>query len=228
MIWAIVPAKTLEQAKTRLARVLSPEERSALSLAMLRDLLSALHGAQHLDGVAVVTADAALEAAAREAGAQIVAEQTIGQNVALQTGVAYAHAQGATEVLVISADLPLLCSATIDHLIERAQQSNQSNLVLLAPSREGTGTNAMLQRPPGVIPFLFGLNSLQRHQQAADERGVPVELVQAQGLAFDIDLPADLLELASSPGQTRTQAALAQMGIVQRLQESFYREISVT
>ena len=31
MIWAIVPAKTLEQAKTRLARVLSPEERRALS-----------------------------------------------------------------------------------------------------------------------------------------------------------------------------------------------------
>lgn len=227
MIWAIVPAKTLEQAKTRLARVLSPDERRVLSLAMLRDMLSALRAAPHLDGVAVVTADAALEAAARALGAAVVAEQTTGQNVALEAGMAYARAQGATEVLVISADLPLLCPTTVEQLLEQARQANHPHLVLLAPSRDGAGTNAMLQRPPGVIPFLFGLNSLQRHQQAAAEHGVHVDLVQAQGLAFDVDLPADLLDLATRPGQTESQTALLQMGILQRLQKPFYQETSI-
>jgi hypothetical protein len=96
MIWAVVPAKTLEQAKTRLAQVLSPEERRVLSLAMLRDVLGALRGAQHLAGVAVVTADAALEKAASAAGAEIVIERTTGQNIALEAGIGYAQTRGAT------------------------------------------------------------------------------------------------------------------------------------
>jgi 2-phospho-L-lactate guanylyltransferase len=229
MNWAIVPAKTLEYAKTRLARALSPAERQMLSLAMLRDVLSALKGAQNLDHVAVVTADVSLAAAARALDVEVIAERTPGQNEALADGVAYARSQGATEVLIVSADLPLLCAETIEQLIElaRAWQEEHRQLVLLAPSRDGAGTNAMLQRPPGVIPLLFGTNSLQRHQQAAAEQGVPVDLMRARGLAFDVDLPADLAELASSPGKTHTQAALVQMRLHQRLQECFHREASI-
>lgn len=223
MIWAIVPAKTLEHAKTRLAQALSPTERQRLSLAMLHDVLSALKRAENLDHVAVVTADAALAAAASALDVEVIEEQTVGQNEALAAGVAYARSQGASEVLVVSADLPLLCAETVEQLIEeaRAWQEEHSQLVLLAPSRDGTGTNAMLQRPPGAIPLLFGINSLQRHQQAAAELGVPVELMRARGLAFDVDVPADLVELASGLGKTHTQAALIQMGLPQKLQERF-------
>jgi 2-phospho-L-lactate guanylyltransferase len=229
MIWAIVPAKTLEHAKTRLAQALSPAERQALSLAMLRDVLSALKRAENLDHVAVVTADAALAAAANALDVEVIPEQTTGQNEALAAGVAYARSQGASEVLIVSADLPLLCAETVEQLIEeaRAWQEEHDQLVLLAPSRDGTGTNALLQRPPGVIPLLFGVNSLPRHQQAAAALGVPVELMRARGLAFDVDVPADLVELASHPGKTHTQTALIQMGLPQRLHERFQREPSV-
>jgi 2-phospho-L-lactate guanylyltransferase len=228
MIWAIVPAKTLEQAKTRLARVLSPDERRVLSLAMLRDVLGALCGARTLDRVAVVTADAALAAEARAVGAAVVAEPGVGQNAALEAGAAYCREQGAGEMLAVSADLPLLRPAAVEQLIAQAMQAEQSRLVLLAPSRDGTGTNAMLQRPPGILPFLFGSNSLQRHQQAAAEREVKVELVRAPGLAFDVDTPADLLELAASPGQTQTHAALEQMRLLKRLREFVYRGTPVS
>lgn len=228
MIWAIVPAKTLEQAKTRLASILSPEERRELCLAMLRDVLSALRSAEHLAGITVVTADATIAETARTLGAEVVAEQTTGQNAALEAGMAYCRERGASEVLIVSADLPLLCPATVEQLLAQAHQSEQNHLVLLAPSRDGTGTNAMLQRPPGVIPFLFGINSLQQHQQAAAERGVQVDLVQVDGLAFDVDLPADLIDLLNSPCQTHTQAALAQMCLPQRLREPFYRETAVS
>ncbi len=219
MIWAIVPAKMLEHAKTRLAQALTPAERQTLSLAMLRDVLSALKDAENLDHVAVITADAALAAAARALRVEVIAEQTTGQNEALQAGVAYARAQGADTVLIVSADLPLLSAATVEQFIEQALLAEHRSLVLLAPSHDGAGTNAMLQRPPGIIPFLFGPNSLQRHQQSADEYGVPVRLFRADGLAFDIDLPTDLVALSSSPEQTCTQLALMQMGLPQRLQE---------
>lgn len=226
MIWAIVPAKMLEQAKTRLAQALSPAERQTLSLAMLRDVLSALKGAENLDHVAVITADAALAATASAMRVEVIAERTTGQNEALAAGVAYAREQGADTVLIVSADLPLLSAATVEQIIERALLAEQYPLVLLAPSHDGAGTNAMLQRPPGIIPLLFGANSLERHQQAAAEYGMPVELFRAEGLAFDVDLPADLIALSSSPEQTYTQIALMQMGLPQRLRESPHHERS--
>src|SRR2546428_9591838 len=39
--------------------------------------------------------------------------------------------------------------------------------VVLAPSRDRTGTNAILVRPPLALPYLFGPNSLQQYLQAA-------------------------------------------------------------
>lgn len=223
MIWAIVPAKRLTHAKTRLARALSPDERRALSLAMLRDVLSALGSARNLDRVAVVTADQDLGLVASASGALVIPENSAGQNAALEAGAAYCREQGTGALLVVSADLPLLSAAAVERLIAQGMQAQQNCRVLLAPSLDGTGTNAMFQRPPGIIPFLFGLNSLQHHQQAAAERGVPVDLVRAREWAFDVDLPADLLDLAARPGQTYTQAALAQMRLPQRLHEYLYR-----
>ena len=41
-VWAVVPVKELDQAKERLAAVLTPEGRRALMLAMLEDVLAAL------------------------------------------------------------------------------------------------------------------------------------------------------------------------------------------
>ena len=41
-VWALIPVKRLEQAKSRLASVLQPEECAMLSRAMLMDVLAAL------------------------------------------------------------------------------------------------------------------------------------------------------------------------------------------
>jgi hypothetical protein len=54
-MWAIVPIKSLEAAKRRLADVLSVAERRALMLAMARDVLTALARSQRLTGVLIVS-----------------------------------------------------------------------------------------------------------------------------------------------------------------------------
>jgi 2-phospho-L-lactate guanylyltransferase (CobY/MobA/RfbA family) len=81
--------------------------------------------------------------------------------------------------------VPLLHAALVDELITRGMQGHGTSRdtaahLLLARSWEGTGTNALFQRPLGVMPFLFGPNSLQQHQQAARARGVSVEVFFAQ------------------------------------------------
>ena len=69
-MWAIVPIKTFDQAKKRLANVLSPDERRSLMLAMARDVLTALSNSHHLTGILIVSrapeADALAQAFATE------------------------------------------------------------------------------------------------------------------------------------------------------------------
>lgn len=222
MIWAIVPAKTLEQAKTRLASMLAPEERRALSLAMLRDVLTALLGARTIDRVAVVTRDNVVACTAYTMGAGVLLDGGRGHNAALEEAIAHCQSKGASAVLIVSADLPLLRSTTIEQMGAQAMEQPSPRLALLAPSRDGTGTNAMLQRPPSALPLRFGPNSLQLHQQVGEERQVQVELVQSADLGLDIDTPADLLDFARVAGPGHTQAVLLKMQLMERLLEHFY------
>ena len=54
-MWAIVPIKTFERAKQRLANVLTEEERRSLMLAMARDVLTCLSKAKNLTGILIVS-----------------------------------------------------------------------------------------------------------------------------------------------------------------------------
>jgi 2-phospho-L-lactate guanylyltransferase len=67
--------------------------------------------------------------------------------------------------------------------------------VVLAPDRAGTGTNVLLLRPPGSMPFAFGAGSYARHAALARRYGVTVATYRAAGTAFDVDGRADLAEL---------------------------------
>jgi 2-phospho-L-lactate guanylyltransferase len=227
MIWVVVPVKTLAEAKTRLAGVLTPGERALLCQVMLTDVLDALRGANGLERVVVVTADAVIARQARAQGAEVLAEERlgqqvpVGQNVALEAASVFCQEQGARALLVVSGDVPLLRSQTVDALIcqgmcgQGAARGIDAKVVLV-PSSEGTGTNALFQRPPRAIPFLFGPNSLQCHQRAAREQGIEADLFEAPELALDIDTPADLHALLRLPTQTRTQKALHEMDILHR------------
>ena len=54
-MWAIVPIKTFDMAKQRLANVLSASERKSLMLAMARDVLTALSSSNLLDQILIVS-----------------------------------------------------------------------------------------------------------------------------------------------------------------------------
>ncbi len=221
MIWAIVPAKVLERAKTRLANLLTPAERRILSVAMLRDVLAALRSVRQIDRVVVVTRDERLEHEVRAWGAEIFPEQRAGHISALEDALAACRVAGASGALIVSADLPLLRAVTIEHMLMHGLGESHPQLALLAPSRDGTGTNAMFQRPPGVIPLRFGPDSLRQHQQAAYEAQVAVDLFHAPELAFDVDTPADLFDLALLAQRSHTQAVIRQRQLLRRVQQRF-------
>ena len=188
---ALVPVKTLTAAKSRLAAHLSAAERETLVLDMLHHVLSVLLNSKLLEQIAVVSPDERVLERTQTWGAQAWPEEKEGHNPALHAAAVRARAAGATALLTISADLPLLNVQDIRCMIARSTE----HPVVLAPSREGTGTNALLVRPPLALPYLFGPDSLQDYMQAARQRQLSVSIYNSTSLAWDIDTIDDIHEL---------------------------------
>jgi 2-phospho-L-lactate guanylyltransferase len=188
--WAIVPVKPFVQAKSRLAGVLSPDERAGLSRDFLGHALQVLDGVPEVARVLVVSRDPAALTLARNLGSETLAEAgTPGLNPALERAAQLAKASGASAVMVLPTDLPLLTADELRCLLTTDDDGSQ---IAIAPDRHGAGTNALWMRPPGLISFAFGPGSLQRHQILAETAGATVRVCRLPGLSLDVDEPEDL------------------------------------
>jgi 2-phospho-L-lactate guanylyltransferase len=79
------------------------------------------------------------------------------------------------------------------------------------PDRHGTGTNALLLTPPGVVEPAFGPGSFERHTALAHAAGATIEVAELPSLTLDIDTPEDLATLlAGSAHAPRTRALLSE------------------
>lgn len=189
--WVIVPVKSLRQAKSRLAPVLTPNQRATLGRALLARTLDVLTAQPVLAGVLVVSADPTALDLAKAKGAVALMEIEVSLNAALAQATAWLAERGAEATLVLPADLPLLSGEDVAGLVALAEPLP---VVVLAPDRREQGTNALLSAPPGLIPYAFGAGSFARHQELCQARGVPCRLYRSPGLAFDVDVPEDLRE----------------------------------
>jgi 2-phospho-L-lactate guanylyltransferase len=70
--------------------------------------------------------------------------------------------------------------------------ANDPPVVVIAPDRHNTGTNALLMSPSGLIDYDFGPNSFQRHCQQVEASGARLEVVNLPNLGLDLDYPEDL------------------------------------
>jgi 2-phospho-L-lactate/phosphoenolpyruvate guanylyltransferase len=209
----LIAAKQLAFAKTRLAPALpAAAERSALACAMFRDVLAAALGARRPDLVAVVTSDALLLEMARAGGALTIDEEyPRGLNVAVRLGTEMLIARGATTVCTVLSDIPLVASEDIDAAIAALPESGHG--VVLVPSRDCSGTNLIVRRPPDIIATHFGSQSLARHREDCRAFGLECAIVPMVRPALDLDLASDLIEFARSPSMTHTFNHLARLGM---------------
>jgi 2-phospho-L-lactate guanylyltransferase len=205
----LIPVKHLSDSKSRLAPVLAGQERQALALRLLRGVLGVAQQAQQQLGTlaVVVSPDPAVLALAAAYGLTPLPEDSAplsgyelrvtdstepALNAALEQATAFACARGASAVLVLPADLPLLTLADVARLWRASQQLYADRAMVIAPDGQEQGTNALLVRPPGALPYQFGPGSFQRHCQQARDLGLAWHIDRSPRLGLDVDLPADL------------------------------------
>lgn len=189
-IWAIVPVKPLRRGKSRLAGMLSENERAELNQSLLQHTLQTLSDIKELEQVLVVSRDPHALTIARQHGARTVREDGQPQlNTALARATVIAKVHATRGVLILPADLPLISPEDVLTLIGKA---GEPPVVVIAPDRHGKGTNALLISPSGLIEYDFGENSFQRHCERARQAGARLEIVDLPSLGLDLDLPEDL------------------------------------
>jgi 2-phospho-L-lactate guanylyltransferase len=205
-MWAVVPVKELDRAKERLAPVLPPERRRALVLAMLEDVLTALAATPGLDGLAVVTVDAAARGLAERYGARIIETGARdGHSGAVAAAARLLTAQGCPGMLTVPGDIPLVTPAEITKLFAAHRLAPAFTI---APSRDERGSNAIICSPPVAVPLRFGEDSFFPHLRAAEACGIRPTVLRLPGIALDVDTPEDLTALTLVPSATRAHALL--------------------
>ncbi|MFP6600577.1 MAG: 2-phospho-L-lactate guanylyltransferase [Deltaproteobacteria bacterium] len=193
---ALVPVRSITGAKKRLAKTLAAEARERLALTMLESMLTAIAQARTVDRVYVVSADRRLLEHASAHGAELIEEgRPQGLNAAVALAARKIESEGATRLLTIPGDVPLLEPTELDRLMATDPDRYP---VVLVPSTSGTGTNALLTSPPTVLASRFEGLSLAAHRKACDEMDIPYLVMELPGFALDVDTADDLALLDRS------------------------------
>src|SRR5919109_4894793 len=198
---AIIPVKRFGAAKKRLLDELDRPRRAALVKAMLSDVLAATMRAALVERVIVVTGEGRAERIAlrRARRGTVTLEvlrdpKDLGHSEAATLGIVRAKALGASCVVLLPGDCPLLDPADLDAALERMRDRR----VAVVPDRHGTGTNALLLAPPDAIGPAFGPGSCARHADRGRRAGHEVALEPLSSLGLDVDTPADLAALSAA------------------------------
>lgn len=201
--WAVVPLKSSERAKSRLAEILDPGQRARLFFAMAEQVICALRACKGIDGVAVVTASEEVATFARTLNAMPILQSTdVGMSPALELAIHRLQALRPARVLMLPGDLPLISSTALDTVLSAADSSAS---IVLVPDRRREGTNALLCSPPEALAPRFGGCSFERHLAAARTTGIATHVVEVEELALDLDCPDDLNYLRLHGGQRAAQ-----------------------
>ena len=191
MLWILIPAKPFQEAKSRLATVLTPGQRADLSRKLLQQTINRARPVAA--EVLIISRSQEVRRVAEQIGAQTMAETAHDLNAAVKVGLRRAQAADAKTVLVLPADLPLLTTSALQTFINLAD--GMERVAAIAPCRRQEGTNALLLRPPQLLNPAFGPDSFITHQSAARQAGLTPIIHHASELAFDLDTPADWVEL---------------------------------
>ena len=176
---AIVPAKRLKDAKSRLGR-------DDLALPFLTDVITALSKSDLVESVTIVSADPTICHLAEEMGCRVVVEHSSdGLLPAITLGIEELDAANQLNILVVLGDLPCLST---DH-VNRFLTQGSDNATSFISDAEGTGSTMWMRtHSTDHMPF-FGPRSRARHRESG---AIEISDENFLGARRDVDTEVNL------------------------------------
>lgn len=191
----IIPVKELRECKARLAPILSEPEREELTIIMYSDLVKRIRNSSQVDEILTVTPDKLVAEHGKSLGSSILLEESSeGVNIAVAKGTNYYSTRNFDCTLILPADIPLINTAELENIFELALDND----VILTPSLNKDGTNALLRRPPDVMRTFYDDDSFRNHVRETQKRKLKISIFEAPSIMLDLDSPFDALKVASA------------------------------
>jgi len=204
MIFAILPVKNPRNAKQRLTGFLTLEQRETLARTLYRQTLATLRQAKGIDRIVVASSDAEIAGHARASNALVFEEsEQVSHSVSADAACLRAVQMGASTAILVPIDVP---TVTPDDFTALALSARPGLIVV--PSSDGAGTNALVRTPPDCIESRFGPGSFRAHLDQAASKGIAADVLRLPGLMFDIDTPEDVAEFLAMPRQCSVSSFL--------------------
>lgn len=195
--WALIPIKGFDRGKSRLAGVLTANERASLARHLFEHVVGVLRSSPSIDQIAVVSDSPKACEYAQRLGLTALSDADDSKCLAdvVDSALRELERRGATSVMICMGDLPEL---TVRDVASVARQLDDSDVVLV-PDLLQRGTNVIAMKPAAVLPSCLGHeDSLRRHHALARELGLRVSIQLSMGIGFDVDRPRDLERMRRS------------------------------
>lgn len=175
----LIPVKSFDLAKGRLADTLDPDQRATLARTMAERVVAA---AGPVPVYVVCGSDEVADWAAG-VGAEVIRFEPPGLNPAVTHGAATLAERGIEHLIVAHGDLPLARDLT---------WVADFDGVTIVADRRGDGTNVLALPLPTDFEFHYGPGSARAHRSEARRVGLPHRTVEDDELGWDVDTPDDL------------------------------------
>lgn len=213
-VFAIIPAKKLDNAKSRLSSLLKDNERKQFCLKILEDVLRTVKSTKRVHETVVVSKDTMVSEIAKNFEVAYLKERKTGLNKTVSEAVDWCVERGAMSVLVLPADIPLVTPTDLNRIFTLGEKTS----MVISPSRDGKGTNALLLTPPNVSPTFYGPRSFQRHIKEATKLKISFSRYRSPRIALDIDTIEDLTYFISlNAKETSAYKVLEKIGVTKNL-----------
>ena len=204
----LLPVKKFQHSKERLSPHYSDDERAALARALCEDTFRVVAQVKSVDRVYVVSAEYHALSLARQLSWHVIDEsEQISESASVDAASRQCAENGVRALLRLPIDLPLVTPSDIETLFYFLEPVPS---VVIAPSMDGTGTNALLRSPPDLFPSHFGPDSFALHMKEAEKAGAKIAIVRNERIALDIDEPKDLRAAAGRVSPHSATARLMQ------------------
>ena len=213
-VFAVIPVKKLDNAKSRLSPFLTAAERREFCLNMLEDVLNTVNSTKHINQTVVISNDLEVLRTTEKLDIAYLKEKKNGLNQAVSQAIDWCGKREISSILVLPIDIPLVKPVDLERMLALREKAS----MVISPSRNREGTNALLLTPPNVIPTSYGLQSFHRHLAEASNREVSFSRYDSKRMALDIDTVEDLIDFIwTDAKETNAYKLLEKIGIPDKL-----------
>ena len=184
---AIIPVKTFSKAKTRLN--LQQDCKEEICSLMLREVLRTVSNCKIVNQIVLVTKDEDALKIGKQFNAIGIFDDELGVNNAINLADEYLSDKNFDCSVIFPQDIPTMTSTDIETLLGFIKSTNS---VIIVPSRQFNGTNALVRCPSGLMQTKYDLGSYTHQIDAARTRTNNISIALIRRMMLDIDDESDL------------------------------------